>query len=85
MENHSLLGMSHLQVFMTFSVLGKRWGEREKAESWQGPAAGWEEVPRQVFPQMSLCIPGYFFPDQVFYHGGTPAQAVAEKHSPNCQ
>lgn len=32
-----------------------------------------------------LCIPGYFFPNQVFYHGGAPAQAVAEKHFPNCQ
>lgn len=84
MENHSLLGMSHPQVFITFSVLGKRQGEWEKAELWQGPAAV-GKCPWQVFPWMSLCVLGYFFPDQVFYRGGAPAQAVAEEHFPNCQ
>lgn len=60
----------------------KRMGEGShgKAQQLLGKRCPW-----QVFPQMSLCIPGYFFPNQVFYHGGAPAQAVAEKHFPNCQ
>lgn len=75
--NHSLPGMSHLQVSVTFSVLGKGCGEWEESHSSCLGRCSW-----QVFPWI-LCIPE-LFPDQVFHHGAAPAQASAEKHFPNC-
>lgn len=78
--NHSLLGMSLLQVCVTFSVLGKRSGEWE--ESLQSPSAAWEGVLGRSFLGC-LRIPGEFFPNQGFHRGGAPAQDSAEKYFPN--